>query len=136
MIYDWLHQYVYKEVYDNILPHNRKVAKIAVFFVSAAAHEYILTVTLGFFFPLLFVLFFGLGQLFTNFKITNWLLWYTISLGTGIVVVGYAMEYHARLNCAQSGNNGIIDYFLPRVLTCDYANNRTSQIVVYKLNSY
>lgn len=92
---------------------------MVVFFVSAAAHEYILTVTLGLFFPLLFIMFFGLGQLFTYFKITNWLFWYTVSLGNGIALAGYAMEYHYRLNCGQSGNK-TMDYFLPRVLTCDY----------------
>jgi sterol O-acyltransferase len=40
---------------------NRNVAMIVTFLLSAIVHEYILIVTFHFFFPALFIMFFGIG---------------------------------------------------------------------------
>ena len=62
VVHDWLYQYVYKDCLLLFGNGYKSVAVILVFILSAIAHEYILILAFGFFFPVLFVLFGGVGR--------------------------------------------------------------------------
>uniref|UniRef100_A0A1Y1LF09 O-acyltransferase n=2 Tax=Photinus pyralis TaxID=7054 RepID=A0A1Y1LF09_PHOPY len=122
VVHDWLYAYIYKDMYEHVVPGNILLAKLTVFFVSAMVHEYILGFAFRFCMPILFIEFFGLGVIFSFLKsnnkaIGNAAVWYGLGCGMGIGVSAYALEFYARLNCpAQSG--GIASYFIPRSIFC------------------
>ena len=60
-MHDWLYAYIYKDSLLIFGDNNKAVASILVFILSAIAHEYILILAFGFFFPLLFCMFGGIG---------------------------------------------------------------------------
>ncbi|CDW59063.1 hypothetical protein TTRE_0000739301 [Trichuris trichiura] len=79
----------------------KNIAKMAVFFLSAVVHEYILTISLRFFYPILFVEFFlgaGIMLLMRSTKGSKWnfCLWLMIMLGNGILYCAYCREWYAR----------------------------------------
>lgn len=51
---DWLYTYVYKDVYQLVIP-NKSVAKLTVFLISAVVHELLLSCILNFFLPVLLI---------------------------------------------------------------------------------
>ncbi|XP_018320329.1 sterol O-acyltransferase 1 isoform X2 [Agrilus planipennis] len=122
VVHDWLYTYIYKDMYENVLPKNRFVPKLFVFFVSALVHEYILSVAFGFFFPILFLEFFVIGVtlVFLTFGGTfhgNIFLWFTIPFGACLAINMYCIEYFVRQNCPIE-NATATDFFIPRLLTC------------------
>ncbi|XP_049856252.1 sterol O-acyltransferase 1-like isoform X2 [Schistocerca gregaria] len=57
IVHDWLYEHVYRDVSRLLGPGRRTQPLLAVFLLSAAVHEYIVTYTFGFFYPTLFVAF-------------------------------------------------------------------------------
>ncbi|KAK5645058.1 hypothetical protein RI129_006358 [Pyrocoelia pectoralis] len=122
IVHDWLYTYIYKDMYENVVPGNKLIAKLTVFFVSAVVHEYILGFTFRFCFPILFIEFFGIGVAISFLKsghkvIGNAAVWYGLGLGMGIGISAYALEYYARLNCPVE-DSGLAAYFIPRSIFC------------------
>uniref|UniRef100_A0A3B5LQC6 O-acyltransferase n=1 Tax=Xiphophorus couchianus TaxID=32473 RepID=A0A3B5LQC6_9TELE len=103
VVHDWLYYYVYK---DFLLKRFRPAAMFFVFTVSAVVHEYILAVSFGFFYPVLFCLFMCFGMMF-NFifhdrrkgPIWNILMWTSLFLGQGVIMCLYSQEWYARRYC-------------------------------------
>lgn len=120
VVHDWLHTYVYKDFYDNVFVHNKVASKLMVFLISAIFHEYIITLMLRFFFPVLFLKFSTFGVLLTFISqqnvIGNIFMWYSLAMGFSSVLSLYTIEYFARINCPVEG--ALIDYFVPRFLSC------------------
>ncbi|KAJ8977197.1 hypothetical protein NQ317_009431, partial [Molorchus minor] len=117
VVYDWLYTYLYKEMYEINFPKNKNLVKILVFLASALVHEWILFHMMGFFLPVLFIVFsfIAVPLTFVNLPHTtlvNILFWYTLSLGSGFIVSIYTVEYYAHLH-APIENNSNKDYFLP-----------------------
>ncbi|KAF5291125.1 hypothetical protein FQA39_LY14367 [Lamprigera yunnana] len=122
VVHDWLYTYVYKDMCEIVMPKNKFLPKVMVFFISAVFHEYILGFGFKFFLPVLFILFFGLGvgMYFlkpSNKSLGNAYVWYSLAVGTGICVSAYAMEVFFRFNCPIEEKT-FITYFIPRFLTC------------------
>ncbi|KAF5274135.1 hypothetical protein FQR65_LT04533 [Abscondita terminalis] len=122
VVHDWLYTYVYKDMYESVVPNNKLVAKLTTFFVSAVFHEYILGFSFRFFLPILFVMFFGFGVVLyfvaPNIKwLGNAFMWYGLALGMGIGVSFYAMEFYIRINCPIE-DVSTATYFIPRLFTC------------------
>ena len=61
VVHDWLFAYIYKDTLLLFGEDKKALAAILVFVLSAIAHEYILILAFGFFFPLLFFMFGGVG---------------------------------------------------------------------------
>lgn len=102
-MHDWLYTYIYKDMYEIVIPKNRHAAKATVFFVSAVAHDYILWMAFDFFMPVLFILFFCIGYPMSYIDIKyrllgNSLFIYTFAVGINIIVSCYVMEHFARFN--------------------------------------
>ncbi|KAG8129598.1 hypothetical protein E2320_016445, partial [Naja naja] len=84
----------------------RAGAMLIVFLLSAVFHEYIFTMSFGFFYPVLFVLFAGTGVFFTfvfNEKrkgpVQNTIIWICLLLGTAIFCSLYCQEWFAHVHC-------------------------------------
>jgi sterol O-acyltransferase len=61
VVHDWLYTYIYKDFSEIVPPGKRFAPTLVVFIVSAVFHEYILALTLRFFYPLLLLAFGGFG---------------------------------------------------------------------------
>ena len=75
-----------------------------VFLISSLFHEYILSFSFNFFFPVLLGLFGGFGFAFVFVRARqsafgNILMWMALISGTGVILAAYSMEYYARINC-------------------------------------
>ncbi|PNF16494.1 Sterol O-acyltransferase 1 [Cryptotermes secundus] len=122
VVHDWLYTYIYKDFSEIVLPGKRLVPTLVVFFVSAVFHEYILALTLRFFYPMLLVAFLGVGVcllLLTKdiMPCGNILILLTVSAGTGVLSCLYGFEWYARVNCPPV-LDPVFDFFLPRSWTC------------------
>ncbi|XP_073939557.1 sterol O-acyltransferase 2 isoform X3 [Castor canadensis] len=87
----------------------RGAAMLGVFLLSAMVHEYIFCFVLGFFYPVMLMLFLVIGGLL-NFTMNdrhtgpawNVLLWTLLFLGQGIQVSLYCQEWYAQRHCPLS----------------------------------
>ncbi|KAG5310997.1 SOAT2 acyltransferase, partial [Acromyrmex insinuator] len=118
IVYDWLYTYIYKDMYEIVVPY-RMLSATTVFFTSAIVHEYIFAFAFGFFYPVLFILFItGFFIFFVRKTINNNLLiWLTLSLGTSILFSLQTIEFYARQNCSPHPNY-YVDLFIPRSWNC------------------
>ena len=120
VVHDWLYTYIYKDMYEIVVPRNKMLATLAVFLISAAFHEYVLAFAFRFFYPVMFVMFGGFGFCFIfigKLATSNVLMWFSFCLGNGIMFSSYTMEYYARLNCP-SYSNYYLDLLAPRSWVC------------------
>ncbi|XP_045143153.1 sterol O-acyltransferase 2 [Echinops telfairi] len=109
VVHDWLYSYVYQDGLWLIGGRARGAAMLGVFLVSAVVHEYIFCFVLGFFYPVMLMLFLVFGGLL-NFTMHdrhtgpawNVLMWTLLFLGQGIQVSLYCQEWYARRHCPPS----------------------------------
>ncbi|XP_047722214.1 sterol O-acyltransferase 2 isoform X3 [Prionailurus viverrinus] len=106
VVHDWLYSYVYQDGLWLLGGRARGAAMLGVFLVSAVVHEYIFCFVLGFFYPVMLMLFLVFGGLL-NFMMHdrhtgpawNVLMWTLLFLGQGIQVSLYCQEWYARRHC-------------------------------------
>ncbi|CAK1552130.1 unnamed protein product [Leptosia nina] len=121
VVSSWLRDYIFRP----IAPYaGRPVAYVVVFFVSSVAHEIILALSFGFFYPVLFLQFGVMGVLLLPLtasagrrfpSIFNLLMWLSFFIGTGMLWSLYPMEYFARKNCPPSKMDS---FFVPKSWSC------------------
>lgn len=94
----WLRSYVYLDsVRFSLGSISRTQAHLLVFVISAIVHEHVIACALGFFFPILLLMFGGPGVFFVRLTRTNNIfLWGMLFIGTGLLLVLYAREWYAR----------------------------------------
>jgi sterol O-acyltransferase len=120
IVHSWLYTYIYKDVYD-MVAHNRTLAATAVFLISFVVHEYIMAFGLGFFYPVMFIVLFGVGfPLFLLPKVvsSNIFVWIAVTLNQIIVLSLYSIEFYARRNNCPPHPDYYIDLFIPRSWSC------------------
>ncbi|XP_021106274.1 sterol O-acyltransferase 2 isoform X5 [Heterocephalus glaber] len=106
VVHDWLYSYVYQDGLWLVGGRARGAAMMGVFLISAVVHEYIFCFVLGFFYPVMLMLFLVFGVLL-NFTMNdrhtgpswNVLMWTMLFLGQGIQVSLYCQEWYARRHC-------------------------------------
>ena len=124
VVHDWLYTYVYKDCVEHVFRNCRPLATVTVFTVSSVFHELILAFTFRFFYPVMFVQFefLGLMLMFVTKRlgknVGNVLLWLVLSIGNGLHLSLYNMEYYARRNCPDIGDS-IVDYMVPVSWSCN-----------------
>lgn len=118
MVHDWLHTYIYKDMYEVVLPRNKLVATFAVFTISAVFHEYIIAFSFGFCYPVMLLMFGGLGASLKFTRTGNIFMWMALISGNGMLFAFYAMEMSARRNCQPYIDGKLLDLFLPRSWLC------------------
>ncbi|KAM5180158.1 sterol O-acyltransferase 2 isoform 2-T2 [Mantella aurantiaca] len=124
VVHDWLFYYVYQDLLWLFNKKFRTGVTLTVFLISAFVHEYALTLSLGYFYPVMFCLFAIFGALF-NFAINdkrkspvyNVMVWTFLFIGQGIQVCLYCQEWYARIHCPLTENTfwGAVT---PRSWTC------------------
>nr|KAJ3420373.1 Sterol O-acyltransferase 1 [Polyrhizophydium stewartii] len=106
VVYDWLYEYMYADTVMFLEQQHFKpmvaksLAALFVIEVSAVIHEHILACALGFFFPVLLLMFGGPGVVFTHFtrkrKDQNVFVWAMLFVGCGLLVTLYSREFYFR----------------------------------------
>lgn len=123
VVHDWLYEYIYKESYNHLFKGSKLPASLMVFYTSALVHEHIIGFALRLFFPVLFCFFGGFAVLlvflFRNAskRVGNFVVWFTLIFGNGLLFSLYSIEYYARQNCPRTYDSWT-DYFVPTVWTC------------------
>uniref|UniRef100_A0A8C3K821 O-acyltransferase n=2 Tax=Neoaves TaxID=3078114 RepID=A0A8C3K821_9CHAR len=124
VVHDWLYYYAYRDFLWFFGKKFRAAAMLSVFTVSAAVHEYVLSICFGFFYPVLFFLFMCFGMVF-NFilndrrkgPIWNVIMWTSLFLGQGVIICLYSQEWYARQYCPMEDPT-FLDYLKPRSWSC------------------
>ncbi|XP_057293028.1 sterol O-acyltransferase 1-like [Hydractinia symbiolongicarpus] len=120
VVHDWLYAYIYKDFNYLFGRRGRGFAAILVFFISACFHEYILAVAFRFFYPALLFMFGGVGLVFffvrpkkgSNNPLWNIYLWVSLTMGSGILMTMYSVEWYASQNCTRDFNSWL-DFIIP-----------------------
>jgi sterol O-acyltransferase len=119
VVHEWLHHYIYQDVVRFTLGSvSREISFIFVFILSDIIHEMVLAASLGFFYPILLLMFGGPGIIFINFtkdKDQPWniFVWAMLLIGTGLLIIFYSWEFYARLSVDLSGEYGAAAWFIP-----------------------
>lgn len=99
VVHDWLYNYLYMDA----LVLGKTGAMLSTFIVSALVHEYIIAVAMGFLYPVLFVMFLGVGvlyvkvtEMFRASRFSNTFFWTNLIIGNGLLMVLYSREWYAR----------------------------------------
>ncbi len=96
---------VLKDAWEmGLAKYNKAIPTVLVFLVSSLFHEYVLSFSFNFFFPVLLTLFGGFGLALTFLRNSenvggNIFMWFGLISGSGILVSTYTMEFYARINC-------------------------------------
>lgn len=122
VVHDWLYTYLYRDIQLlTNLKRSRAVAMAVVFTVSAAVHEYVLSLVFRFFYPILFVFFTFAGYPFMYLKGSgrgwNVFIWVMLFTGWGQMMCLYSMEWYARRNCEPVLGHWI-DFVIPHSWFC------------------
>ncbi|TRY98906.1 hypothetical protein DNTS_032001, partial [Danionella cerebrum] len=126
VVHDWLYYYGYRDLLRLCGARFRSVATLSVFAVSALVHEYAFTMGFGFFYPVMFCTFAGIGAVF-NFALNdrrkspvwNVIMWTCLFSGQGLHVCLYCLEWYAQIHCPRSGS-GFWELVTPRSWICSY----------------
>lgn len=126
LVHDWLYNYIYRDLYIIFGKKYKVFAQFGVIAISGLVHEYILSFTFGFFYPVLFVMFAGFGFAVMFIPTTNknagaWniFVWTSLFTGIGIEICFFAIEWYARSSDQCPRNiHTTADYFIPRSLLC------------------
>ena len=101
VVHEWLYYYLYNDIRRFSLGKiSTNFSKIFVFLISISFHEIIITVSFGFFFPVLSLFFGGPGIIFTYIKTTsknyNIIFWLEMLIGPGLIAALYIWEFNLR----------------------------------------
>uniref|UniRef100_A0A4W4F066 O-acyltransferase n=1 Tax=Electrophorus electricus TaxID=8005 RepID=A0A4W4F066_ELEEL len=126
VVHDWLYYYAYRDFLWLSGHRFRSVATLSVFAVSAFVHEYAITMSFGFFYPVMFCLFAVIGVVF-NFTLNdklqspvwNIIMWICLFIGQGVQVCLYCLEWYAQVHCPRTGTS-FWEFITPRSWTCSY----------------
>ncbi|XP_056093571.1 sterol O-acyltransferase 2 [Rhinichthys klamathensis goyatoka] len=126
VVHDWLYYYGYRDFIRLSGYKLRSMATLSVFAVSALVHEYAFTMGFGFFYPVMFCTFAGIGVVF-NFAMNdsrkspvwNIIMWMCLFIGQGVHVCLYCLEWYAQIHCPRTGTS-FWELVTPRSWTCNY----------------
>ena len=128
VVHDFIHAYLYTDLVE-FCRMSKLGALLASFLLSALVHEYLLSIALGFFLPVLAVLFSGPGLLFIlltrgqTSRVWNVFMWVMLATGNAMLMVLYMREFFCRNRNEPSRDPGTgrpwaelgaWDYFVPR----------------------
>uniref|UniRef100_A0A1A9W6X0 O-acyltransferase n=1 Tax=Glossina brevipalpis TaxID=37001 RepID=A0A1A9W6X0_9MUSC len=130
IVHDWLYEYIYKDFYIYIFNRSKLFSALVVFWISALFHDIPLCFSLQLFFPAMCI-FFGLLGVLLKFitrlapkNFGNFILWFSLIVGNGMLVALYCIEYYARTNCPKLIENWW-DHLIPHFWYC-YNNNNNN----------
>lgn len=126
VVHDWLYYYIYLDLYRFFptLRNGRALAQLLTFIISAIIHEWIIYHAIGFFYPILFILFAGPGILFMQMASlrktsVNLIFWLEMYIGTSIMFTLYLVQCFSRQKVGDStieSQWGSFSPLIPRTL--------------------
>lgn len=125
VVHEWLYYYLYNDLRRFSLGKMSKlVSKFLVFFISVCLHEVILTMGLGFCYPVLSFFFGGPGVLFTFIKTKgmfyNFIFWMELLFGPGLIIVLYIWEFNLREAFEHVELERKRDRYMPKIILMFY----------------
>eukprot|EP01135_Chromosphaera_perkinsii_P005345 Nk52_evm26s343 gene=Nk52_evmTU26s343 len=102
VVHDWLYAYVFTDI--RRLGFGKPFSMLFVFVFSAIIHEYILALAFRFFYPVLLLMFGGVGVGFIYLTkdgasgVWNLFMWLMLMFGNGMLMILYGHEWYARAN--------------------------------------
>jgi sterol O-acyltransferase len=126
VVHDFIHSYVYSDLVQ-FCKFSRLAALLSAFIISAIVHEYLICIAMGFFLPILGILFTGPGLIFilltknATGRAWNIFMWITLSTGNAILMVLYVREFFAR--SIQPDKTFDYDFFIPRTYRIQFSLN-------------
>ncbi|VDD87465.1 unnamed protein product [Enterobius vermicularis] len=134
VVHEWLYAYVYRDLTGS--QSGTMISQICVFFLSSVFHEYWFGVSLRFFYPVMFILYFVFGGLFFLLSrfirsgyIWNGLMWGNLLIGTGMFMTFYSQEWYSRHRCPPVFQNQLIDILVPRHWFCTYDTFYANEVI-------
>ncbi|XP_075055272.1 sterol O-acyltransferase 2 isoform X2 [Mixophyes fleayi] len=126
VVHDWLYHYVYQDLLWLFNQRFRAGVMLAVFLISASVHEYVFTLSLGYFYPVMFSLFAFFGVIF-NFTMSdkwtspiwNVMVWIFLFIGQGIQLCLYCQEWYAQIHCPITEKT-FLGLITPRSWSCNW----------------
>ncbi|CAK1582029.1 unnamed protein product [Parnassius mnemosyne] len=121
VVYSWLRDHIYRPLAPLA---GSSISTFVVFIVSSVAHEVILALSFGFFYPVVLMEFGVCGLILLALtassgrrfpRLMNLCIWLCLFLGNGIFWSLYPMEYFARKNCPPSETDS---FFIPKSWSC------------------
>lgn len=125
VVHDFIHSYMYMDMVE-LLHFGKLPALLLSFLISAVVHEYLICVAMGFFLPVLGILFTGPGLIFILLtknktgRIWNAFMWMMLAIGNGWLMVLYAREYFARQTVLAEPVDPWEDFFVPRTFKIQF----------------
>lgn len=135
IVHDWLYYFIFVDTCRFLKCgfKNTFMPKMLTFLISAVIHELIMTYALGFFYPILFILFTGPGIFFIKEKgiiliqnqknlksiSVNLAFWLEMYIGGSLLFTFYLVESFARKRISDDfimSQWGSIGYFVPRTI--------------------
>ncbi|XP_025271415.1 sterol O-acyltransferase 1-like [Camponotus floridanus] len=119
VVHDWIYTYLYKDMYEIVVPRNKPLATFTAFFVSGICHEYVVAFSFRFFYPVMFIIFGGVNYVLvqSNLSMHNILVWMILCFCNSIIISTCAMGYYTSYNCL-SYSNYYADLLLPQSWSC------------------
>lgn len=102
VVHEFLFYYMYQDaIRFSLGKWSKGMAMALVFIVSSIIHEQIIACAIGFWYPVLLLMFGGPGVIFvkiaeSNSRMSNVFLWLMLSVGMGLLLVLYSREWFAR----------------------------------------
>ncbi|XP_062517451.1 sterol O-acyltransferase 1-like isoform X2 [Corticium candelabrum] len=129
IVHEWLYYYVFRDTMRLCQNSHRKeaIARVTVFVLSAVVHEYVIAAMLRFFYPIMMIMFGGVGFSFIwltknrEYRVWNVFMWVMLFMGCGMLMTLYTHEWYVRRNCPLY-DDFWANYFVPRTWTCNYAS--------------
>lgn len=125
VVHDWLYTYIYSDIQLITSNYSKALSATIVFWLSAAVHEYVISISLRFVFPIMFINFalVGVVLFFVRGTTRQWnvTIWIMLFLGNGKMLCLYSMEWYARKNCLPVFDNWY-NIFVPHMLYCKGVN--------------
>ncbi|KAJ3656577.1 hypothetical protein Zmor_015646 [Zophobas morio] len=123
LVQDWLYTYVYKDVYEVVVPKNKKAANFVVLFLSAVVHEWLVINVFRFFLPVNLIIFLITGAVFAAMGILsaqwgNLLFLFGMAIGLSIEANLFALESYAHDNCPLNETVTPMGFYIPRFIAC------------------
>lgn len=124
VVHEWLFHYVYQDILRFTKGKSSKLfCFFMVFIISAIMHEFILAISMRFFYPILLVMFGGPGVIYTFFskqdsRSLNVFVWSMFFVGNGLLMLFYTWEHFARRSLDLSDKYGWKAFFVPHSWGC------------------
>uniref|UniRef100_A0A1I8MJS1 O-acyltransferase n=1 Tax=Musca domestica TaxID=7370 RepID=A0A1I8MJS1_MUSDO len=125
LVGDWLYEYIFKDFYRYVFKGSKSSSAIAVYVISAVAHEYFMVIPLRIYFPYSSILYIFGGIALVHISrwiprcVGNIVFWLTFFVGNALVIGLYTAEYYCKKNLPKASYKNFLDLWIPHLWACN-----------------